>query len=77
MSADNIVSFIDRVLAIFMHACSGIQYFLLLLLERLQKTFEGKLIGADRAKDLAVLKVDVCFSSLFFNIILQVISTNL
>uniref|UniRef100_A0A453C4U5 PDZ domain-containing protein n=1 Tax=Aegilops tauschii subsp. strangulata TaxID=200361 RepID=A0A453C4U5_AEGTS len=31
---------------------------LLYLLERIQKNFEGILIGADRAKDLAVLKVD-------------------
>ncbi|RLM74156.1 protease Do-like 8, chloroplastic [Panicum miliaceum] len=31
---------------------------LLYLLERIQKSFEGKLVGADRAKDLAVLKVD-------------------
>lgn len=30
---------------------------LLYLLERIQKSFEGKLVGADRAKDLAVLKV--------------------
>jgi len=30
---------------------------LLYLLERIQKNFEGKLVGADRAKDLAVLKV--------------------
>ncbi|RRT75124.1 hypothetical protein B296_00021757, partial [Ensete ventricosum] len=28
-------------------------------LERVQKTFEGRLIGANRAKDLAVLKVDL------------------
>jgi S1-C subfamily serine protease len=30
---------------------------LLYLLERIQKSFEGKLVGADRAKDIAVLKV--------------------
>lgn len=30
---------------------------LLYLLERIQKSFDGKLVGADRAKDIAVLKV--------------------
>lgn len=29
--------------------------------KRVQKNFEGKLIGADRAKDLAVLKVMFVF----------------
>ena len=35
---------------------------------RLQKNFEGKLIGADRAKDLAVLKVVLLMKHFFHNI---------
>lgn len=35
---------------------------------RVQKNFEGKLIGADRAKDLAVLKVVFLMKLLFHNI---------
>lgn len=31
----------------------------------MQKNFEGKLIGADRAKDLAVLKVNIILRSMF------------
>lgn len=32
--------------------------------DRVQKNFEGKLIGADRAKDLAVLKVFIFLQTL-------------
>lgn len=40
--------------------------FSLSLSQRVQKNFEGKLIGADRAKDLAVLKVCL-LSEVFLN----------
>jgi S1-C subfamily serine protease len=34
-------------------------------LERIQKNFEGILVGADRSKDLAVLKVKMPFDEIF------------
>lgn len=37
-----------------------------MVFKRLQKNFEGKLVGADRAKDLAVLKVHFIAPCLFF-----------
>lgn len=39
------------------------------LFERLQKNFEGKLVGADRAKDLAVLKVDSSLQHVFMSLV--------
>lgn len=39
------------------------------LFERLQKNFEGKLVGADRAKDLAVLKVDSSLQQVFMSLV--------
>lgn len=50
-----------------------------LVFQRVQKNFEGKLVGADRAKDLAVLKVSylmkfhLVFSVINFNYIILVI----
>ena len=37
-----------------------------MVFKRLQKNFEGKLVGADWAKDLAVLKVHFIAPCLFF-----------
>lgn len=34
---------------------------LYLIFCRVEKTFDGKLVGADRSKDLAVLKVDFAY----------------
>lgn len=40
-----------------------------MVFKRLQKNFEGKLVGADRTKDLAVLKVHFIAPCLFFYIL--------